>query len=95
MESSQPKWIIVIIILWVKIYAVEPWKLLLWCGYSIFGFSGIVFCIVMWFKYRIFVRYCIVLWTVGIVLLVRGFIMQWWKYLSFGYVLYYVVVWLS
>lgn len=39
-----------------------------------------------------FVRHCIVLWTVGIVLLSRGFVMQWCRCLSVGYVLYRAVV---
>ena len=62
MECSQPNCIIVITILWVKICLLELWKLLFWCGCSIFGFSGIVFCIVLWCEYRMFCQalYCVV-----------------------------------
>lgn len=62
MECSQPNCIIVITILWVKICLLELWKLLFWCGYSIFGFSGIVFCVLLWCEYRMFCQalYCAV-----------------------------------
>ena len=63
MECSQPNCIIVITILWVKICLLELCrKLLFWCGYSIFGFSDVVFRIVLWCEYRMFCQalYCVV-----------------------------------
>ena len=37
-------------------------ELLFWCGYSIFGFSDVVFRIVLWCEYRMFCQalYCVV-----------------------------------